>query len=254
MWLVLCDPGDQAALWAYAGLRERGLDPLELLSPHTLISSTRSAHRIDQLGARFEIGLPDGRVLASRDIDGVLNRVAFAPVGPLPFATQADALYAREELSALLLSLLTCIAPVSVNRPCANGLCGAWRSAAEWTVLAARAGLPVPPARLSSRPGVEPGRAADGSGRVLVLGEHVFGEHVSHDGESRDLAKACGQLARLAGTDLLGIDLLGIDLHRNGGHRVAFGGANPLPDLRLGGDAFLDRLLDHLTGLSAGTR
>ncbi|MEU6239197.1 hypothetical protein ABZ885_40265, partial [Kitasatospora sp. NPDC047058] len=157
MWLVLCDPGDRAALWAHEGLRKRGLEPLELLSPQALLGSTRTAHRVGRHGADFEICLPDGRVLASRDVSGVLNRVAAAPFGILPFARHADALYAREELDALLLSLLTCLAPVSVNRPCATGLCGAWRSAAEWTVLAARAGLPVPPARISSIPGPEPG-------------------------------------------------------------------------------------------------
>ncbi|MEU5431812.1 hypothetical protein AB0G73_00355 [Streptomyces sp. NPDC020719] len=243
MWLVLCDPGDRAALWAYEGLRDRGLDPLELLSPQTLLSSSRSAHRVGRLGAGFEIGLPDGHVLASQDIDGVLNRVAWAPFGFLPFATQADARYAWEELSALLLSLLTCLAPVSVNRPCATGLCGAWRSAAEWTVLAARAGLPVSPARISSSPGIEPRRDTPGSCNVLVLGEHVFGASTARDEE------ACVRLARLADTDLLGIGL-----HRDGGQRVVFAGANPLPDLRPGGDAFLDRLLNHLTGLSAGTR
>lgn len=241
MWLVLCDPGDRAALWAYEGLRERGLEPLALLSPQTLLGSTRSAHRVDGLGASFEIGLPDGGVLASRDVEGVLNRVASAPFGFLPFTTHADAVYAWEELRALLLSLLTCLAPVSVNRPSATGLCGAWRSAAEWTTLAARAGLPVPPARISSGPGTEPGPDIPGDGKVLVLGGHVFGTDGAVDEE------ACVRLARLAGTDLLGIGL-----HRDGGHHAVFAGGNPLPDLRLGGDVFLDRLLDHLTGLSTG--
>ncbi|MEU9045601.1 MULTISPECIES: hypothetical protein [unclassified Kitasatospora] len=244
MWLVLCDPGDQAALWAHEGLRKRGLEPLELLSPQALLGSTRSAHRVGRHGAAFDNSLPDGRILASRDVSGVLNRVAAAPFGLLPFDTHADARYAQEELSALLLSLLTCLGPVSVNRPGATGLCGAWRSAAEWTVLAARAGLPVPPARISSSPEPEPPWDAPGSGGVLVLGEHVFGEHGFGAPAAED-EKAYVRLARLAGTDLLGLDL-----HRDGGQRVVFAGATPLPDLRSGGDPFLDRLLDHLTGLS----
>ncbi|MBD0692922.1 hypothetical protein [Streptomyces sp. CBMA123] len=243
MWLVLCDPADQPALWAYQGLRERGLEPLELLSAQALLGSTRTAHRVDPDGASFELVLPDGRVLASRDVEGVLNRVACAPFGYLPFDTHADAVYAAEELHALLLSLLTCLAPVSVNPPVGYGLCGAWRSDPEWTALAARAGLPVPPAVISSDPDTAP-RAAppppDPSGRrdVLVLGEQIFGAPVPGDEEGYV------RLARLAEADLLGIAL-----QHDGRRPAAFAGATPMPDLRLGGDAFLDHLLKHLTGL-----
>ncbi|MDH6708710.1 hypothetical protein P3T27_005456 [Kitasatospora sp. MAA19] len=244
MWLVLCDPGDLAGMWAYAGLRRRGLAPLELLSPGDLLFSARSVHRVDESGASFEVDLPDGRVLASRDVDGVLNRAGYARVGALAFATEADAGYAREELGALLLSLLGCLAPVAVNRPCATGLSGAWRPPAEWTVLAARAGLPAAPVRLSNRSEREPPPPGPDEGRVLVLGEQVFGARVPDE-----YAQACVRLARLAGTDLLGIDL-----RRDGGHRTVFGGADPMPDLRLGGDAFLDRLLDRLTALPAAFR
>ncbi|MER7766884.1 hypothetical protein [Kitasatospora sp. NPDC096140] len=247
MWLVLGDPADRAALWAHKGLRERGLEPLELLSPQALLGSTRSAHRVGRHGAGFEIVLPDGRLLDSREVSGVLNRVAAAPFGLLPFDTHGDALYAQEELSALLLSLLTCLAPVAVNRPCATGLCGAWRSTAEWTVLAARAGLPVPPARISSSPGPEPDRAAvpDSDG-VLVLGDRVFGAPSLAASLSAEDEEACVRLARLAGTDLLGLDL-----HLDDEQRPVFGGASPLPDLRSGGEPFLDHLLDHLTALPA---
>ncbi|MFD7449186.1 hypothetical protein [Kitasatospora sp. NPDC059827] len=250
MWLVLCDPADRAAVWAYEGLRARGLAPLELLSPQTLLGSTRTAHRVDRLGARFTLTLPDGRVLDSRDVDGVLNRVAAPPFGYLPFTTHADAEYAARELSALLLSLLTCLAPVSINPPYGYGLCGAWRSPAEWTALAIRAGLPVPPARVSSDPDAEPPAAPAGRGDVLVLGEHVIGAPAAEDEEPYV------RLARLAELDLLGVDLLGVDLHRETGtgdrQPAVFAGASPLPDLRPGGDPFLDRLFKHLTALSPG--
>ncbi|MEV7392558.1 MULTISPECIES: hypothetical protein [unclassified Streptomyces] len=238
MWLVLCDPSDRAAVWAYEGLRERGLEPLELLSPQTLLDSSRSAHRIDRHGAGFELVLPDGRVLASRDVDGALNRVAAAPFGFLPFSTHADAVYAAQELHALLLSLLTCLAPVSVNRPGGYGLCGAWRSIPEWTALAARAGLPVAPVRLSSSLNVGPPPEPPVRGDVLVLGEQVFGAPVTEDREPYV------RLARLAE-----VSLLGVDLRHPEGRPPVFAGVTLLPDLRLGGDAFLDhlhkRLLDH---------
>ncbi|WP_405860958.1 hypothetical protein OG361_37785 [Streptomyces sp. NBC_00090] len=254
MWLVLCDPEDQAALWAYSGLRKRGLAPIELVAPRTLTRSARSAHRVDDDRATFEIGLPDGRTLASGDIDGVLNRLSYAPVDHLLFASPADTSYAMEEMSALLLSWLSCIAPLTVNRPSPRGLSGAWRSPAEWTVLAAGAGLPVSSLALSSTPRAdarveglrEPPHEPEGTPAhtVLVLGEQVFGgERV------RELVPACRRLARLADADLLGIDL---ELRDRGEAR--FAGATPLPDLRVGGDTLLESLHEHLTRLPARPR
>ncbi|MEV4441883.1 hypothetical protein AB0K09_23310 [Streptomyces sp. NPDC049577] len=242
MWLVLCEPGDRAGQWAYAGLRERGLEPLELVSPQALVHARRSAHRVGVDGASFEIGLADGRTLVSGDVEGALNRLSSAPVERLAFATQADTCYAMAEMSALLLSWLTCIAPVTVNRPSSLGLSGTWRSAAEWNALAARAGLPVSSLSLSSRPVPAP-PADPATHTVVVCGEQVFG-----DVETGDLARACTRLARLADTDLLGIDL-----RRGGRHRAHFAGASLLPDLRIGGSALIACLHERLTGVPTET-
>ncbi|MFF7770967.1 hypothetical protein ACFZC7_31220 [Streptomyces massasporeus] len=241
MWLVLCDAEDKAARWAYEGLRERGLAPLELVSSRHLVHAPRSAHRLDGSGADFGIDLPDGRTLAAGRIDGVLNRLSWAPVGDIVFATRADTLYAREEVSALLLSWLASIASVMVNRPSTRGLSGAWRSPAEWSVLAARAGLPVATLRLG-------GDAVTGTDMyspthsVVVLGEQVFGD-------VGDLAPACVRLARSARADLLGVDL------RLGDWSPArFTRATVLPDLRIGGSALIEALYGHLIGLPAVRR
>src|SRR5215831_9090260 len=101
MWLVLCDPTDDAALWAYAGLHRRGLAPLELVSPHALVYSTRSMHRIGERGASFEILLPDGRKLASAAVKGVLNRWTSVPTEHLRDVPESDMRYAVEEMNAL---------------------------------------------------------------------------------------------------------------------------------------------------------
>ncbi|MFE4305289.1 hypothetical protein ACFRR6_04435 [Streptomyces sp. NPDC056891] len=247
MWLVLCEPEDKAAMWAYTSLKERGLAPIELVAPRSLTRSERSAHRVEKDGASFEIGLPDGRALASGDIDGVLNRLAYAPVEHLVFTSRADTLYAMEEMSALVLSWLECIAPITVNRPSARGLSGAWRSAAEWTVLAARAGLPVAPLPLSSSLPAGPhgdATATTTARTVVVLGERVFGAE-----PVRALVPACRRLAKLAGTDLLGIDL-----ETDARDAARFAAATTLPDLRIGGDALVDRLHEHLTHLPARSR
>ncbi|MER7112090.1 hypothetical protein [Streptomyces sp. NPDC000229] len=240
MWLVLCDREDQAARWVGTELRERGLDPVELVDSGTLTRSVRSVHRIEEDRASFEITLPDGRTLASDDVEGVLNRLTYAPVEHLVFASEADTRYAVAEVSALVLSWLQCLAPVTVNRPSPLGLCGAWRSPAEWSVLAAGAGLPVAPLRLSSEGGTTATTKA-AARTVVVLGEHVFG-----CGAIPALRPACRRLARAAGADLLGVDL---ELDEK--HGARFAGATLLPDLRIAGTALVARLHAYLTRLPA---
>ncbi|MBB4717111.1 hypothetical protein BJ965_006993 [Streptomyces luteogriseus] len=238
MWLILCDPTDPVGNWARQGLRDRGLTPVELVTPDDLLYSTQLDHRVERSVAGFRVRLADGRTFADSDITGALNRVVRAPIAPLALASEADTLYAKSELSALMLSLLMCIAPVAVNQPSARGFCGAWRSAAEWTLLAARAGLPVRPRSLSSHAGSEPpGPAATHT--LVVFRESVFGGE-----DVQDLIPACVQLANLAGTDLLEIGL-----YRDS-RSVTFTRATPLPDLRLGGDPLLDHLHSHFYGLA----
>ncbi|MFE1292442.1 hypothetical protein [Streptomyces sp. NPDC058751] len=247
MWLVLGDPADRAAVWAYEGLRKRGLAPLELLTSDALIRSARQEHRVGPDGAGFRIRLAGGRPLESGDVRGVLNRVVRAPVRPPVLATPADSDYAVGELNALMLSWLLCVAPVAVNRPSPVGFCGAWRSAAEWAVLAARAGLPVPVLALSGRTGAAPqNRPATHS--VVVFKEQVYGGERLPDARCLpDVAPACVRLARLAGTHLLGVGL------HHDGRSVSFTGATPVPDLRIGGGALVDGLHRHFTGTAVTT-
>ncbi|MDQ1031674.1 hypothetical protein QF035_009256 [Streptomyces umbrinus] len=270
MWLVLCDAGDRAAHWAAAGLRERGLDPVEVVEAATLTRTARSTHRIeeergegqdriesDRTGdgaadgdrARFELTLPDGRNLASDAVHGVVNRLTHAPVDHLRFASLADTAYAMAEWDALVLSWLQCLAPVTVNRPSPLGLSGILRSPAEWTVLAAAAGLAVPPLRLTDDTTHERSTDRPPTRTLLVLGDDVYGVH---GGEALDgLSPACLSLARSAGADLLGIHLEP-DAHAR--HGARFAGATLLPDLRIAGASMLDGLHAYLTRLPARPR
>ena len=237
MWLVLCEPSDGAALWAYAGLRDRGLSPLELISPQALVCSTRSVHRIGEHGASFEIGLPDGRRLSSGDIKGVLNRWSNVPTNHLIGASESETRYAAEELNALVLSWLACIGRVAINRPSPRGLPGAWRSGSEWAMLAARAGFPVAALRLSSHHAPVVQAPAIETRSLIVLGGRIFGAELPPH-----VAQACARLAQLADTDLLGIEL-----HIDTAHRMYFGAATPWPDLRIGGRGLIDHLHHCLT-------
>jgi hypothetical protein len=229
MWVVLCEPSDHAALWAFAGLRERGLAPLSLVSPQALVCSLRLNHWIENGAAGFDIRMPNGDTLASRDIRGLLNRVAFTPTQHLAFASESERRYAAGELEALVLSLLAGLGCATVNRPSPRGLAGAWRMPAEWAVLAARSGLGTAPLRLSSR-GAAAASAAGARHKVIVLGARVFGR------VPRDVAQACLRLAASAETELLGIEL------QADAQGLRFAAADALPDLRLAGPAFIDAL------------
>ncbi|MFB6840550.1 hypothetical protein [Streptomyces sp. NPDC056361] len=275
MWLVLCDAGDRAAHWAAAGLRERGLDPVEVVDAGTLTRTVRSTHRIeeeqdagrdttasDRTGddaadgdrASFELTLPGARGFASDVVHGVLNRLTHAPLDHLRFASPADTSYAAAEWDALVLSWLQCLAPVTVNRPSPLGLSGTLRSPAEWTVLAAAAGLAVQPLKLTDdtahvRPTDRPPTRT-----LLVLGDDVHGVHGDdvHGGEALDgLSPACLRLARSAGADLLGIHL---EPDADALHGARFAGATLVPDLRIAGVPMLDGLHAYLTRLPARPR
>jgi hypothetical protein len=241
MWLVLCDPGDAAALWAYAGLKRRGLSALELVSPQSLVCSLRSVHRVGRADARFEISLADGRTLDSRALRGVLNRLSGIPVEHLVAAPAAEARYAIEETNALVLSMLECIAPITLNRASPRGLGGAWRPAMEWSALAGRAGLPAPVLKLTSAHRQVAPRPAREGARIIVLDGEVFGAALP-----ADLTQACVRLAELSETALLGIEF-----RRDHSGSLWFSDATALPDLRVGGSGLLDRLQRRMRGCAA---
>jgi len=240
MWLVLCEPEDEAAGWAADGLRARGLDPLEVVAPRALIRSGGCTHELGRGGATFTIGLPDGRTVASDAVRGVLNRAM--SVGA-PASAGSDGAYIAAELHALMLSLLGCLGPRALNRPSGYELAGAWRSVAEWSVLATRAGLRVPvlpPAALA----VPMPKDCTATLSVLVLDGSCYGDELGPED-----AAACVRLAALASTDLLGITL-----HRDAEAKGWFGAATPLPELRLGGSVFLDALHSHFVGPGSWSR
>ncbi len=235
MWLVLANAYDEPARWAAAGLAQRGPVAVELVTDDVLACSRRWEHRVGAAGADLRITLADGRELARGEISGVLNRLMGVPQGP--FRASPDLDYALQELNAFYMSWLQALPGAVLNPPSAQGLGGAWRHASEWVALALRAGLPVAPYRQSSRDGdapcypslVPPGTPVS---TAIVLDGALSGTPLPEP-----LAAACVRLAGLAGVPLLGIDFT---VSREAGW--IFAGASACPDLRLGGEAFLDQL------------
>lgn len=240
MILVICHEADGSAAWAAAALRRRGL-PLTLLTGRDLAAVRRWRHTLSPDGAAaWAFELEPGRTLRSADVRGVLNRLSAVPWTWLSRIGGPDRLYAAQEMHAFYLSWLQALPGAVLNRPTPQGLCGNIRHPAAWTALALRAGLPVRPYRQTCdddvvdrwRPTIEPTRQT-----VLVIGDRVIGP-----GElTRAHAAALRRLAHASGCALLGVDFARAP---DGGWRMT--GANPAPDLTVGGERLADALADAL--------
>ncbi len=237
MWLVLCPASDPVGLWAYDGLKQLGLAPVELVTAESLAYARLWEHRVEDSGTHLKITLPDGRVLCSSRIRGALNRLLAPSQVITQLAVASDQAYAQGELLALYLSWLHGLPGVVINRPTPLGLCGAWYHISEWVCRAGRAGLRTPAYRQSGHDGLDRGYrslAPEGATvlSLITLRGEVFGGRVPEN-----VVRACGKLAEEAGTDMLGIELY---LAENG--EWTFANAVPCPDLTRGGMPLLQRL------------
>lgn len=232
MWMVLCDSDDLSALWAAQGLKSRGLQPLEIITPEMLVYNRQFLHHLTTFQRISQIVLADGRVINSGAICGTLNRLQFLPLAHLKGVTATDRLYAEQELYALFLSWLNCLPDPVLNRPTAQGLSGAWRHQSEWIWMASQAGLATmlycqgdkDTAPLPQFPSVKH--------TITVVNDTCFGSVVPPT-----VASGSVRLGELSQTSLLGIDF---QITSDG--NWIFLNAQPLPDLRLGGEDLLDFL------------
>ena len=243
MWLVLCDANDASATLVFQALRARGIAPLELITADALALAEEWEHRIEGDAASVRVRLGDGRTFEGGALRGVLNRLFTAPTWHWRAAAKADQEYVQQELIAFFLSWLNALPCPVINRPTPQGLCGRWRSEAEWVCLAQRAGLPVAPYRASSLDRIDEMR---GEKRLLVPGAStrsviVVNGTVAGTSVPDELKDACAAFAKEAETELIGLDFID-----GAAGPWTFVGANPMPDLRWGGPALIDALVEAL--------
>jgi hypothetical protein len=245
----LCEADDVAALWAYQGLQARGLAPLELISAQMLERGVRWEHRLGADGVSITISLTQDRTIRGDAIRGVLNRLVTVPTGWLLKVEAEDRNYATQELAAFFLSWLYALPAPVLNRPTPQGLSGSWRRLSEWVWLAARAGLPTPAYRRSSRDYINEGGSqksfagSDAVNTVIIIEGHVVSRSAPPD-----IIRGCQRLAKLANIALLGVEFV----EGSEGHWT-FANAVPLPDLQLGGEVLLDVLAAVLRGVEGTT-
>lgn len=233
MWLILCERNDPVALWVYKGLNERGVAPLEIICPDTLVDNVIWEHRLEPDKITTDFTLSDGRKVTSSNIQGVINR--FIDVGNehLTFMPYAEQNYIMHEMTAFFISWLYSLPYPVLNRPTPQGLSGYSRHFSEWVWLAARAGLPTADYIYTDyhHPAIESGYTLPDC-KIFVIDGHVAGESTPPG-----IQKGCLRLAELAKTALLEISFV----VRPGGVWI-FTGATPFPDLRYGGNPLLDIL------------
>src|SRR5688500_20136449 len=75
MWLMICSAHDASALWAFHGLRARGLHPFELVTDEMLTTRARWEHTVGVDGANVNVTLADGRIIDNRYVNGVVDRL-----------------------------------------------------------------------------------------------------------------------------------------------------------------------------------
>lgn len=232
-WLVIASSRDASARWVYDRLC--ALDPakIECVTDADLMDAIWR-HEVSDDGCRTILTLADGRQIDTSQVSGVLNRLTHIPAEMVAKVTPDDREYARQELYALVLSWLQSFEGHVLNPPDAMGLCGAWRSDAEWAMLAHDAGIPSMPVNSGKQTGgwLSYPSMAISPPNVVVIGDDVF-SRVEVNEATSDKYRA---LAKRANTPILGLyfvdDLLS--------------GATPLPDLRAGGDDLIESIARFL--------
>jgi hypothetical protein len=225
MIVILCHPGDAAALWLAGMMRGEGAGRVELVTVEELVYSRRIVYRLSDAGSSGSIGLADGRTLRPETIAGLVNRVSYLPTQHFARALPADRAYAEAELNAFLLAWINGVAGRVINPPLPTALGGGTFPLPTLIHFAAMAGLRSEAWRASTvelegaTPPLRPTHAA------VVFDGRMFGAVLP-----RALQDGCRRFAALTGVPLLQIEF---NQSRERGFR--FVNASGAVDFRIGG-------------------
>lgn len=258
MFLILAQYDDLVAKSVYEELcQTHGLDNTRLLTADDLAIRTSWALHQEGSIVRTEMRCADGQRISSDNITAVFNRLRFVTAPQFVDASLEDREYAVMEMHAFLLSWLSGLECIVINRPNPRSLGGELRGNAEWLLLAGREGLPSRRMRFATSArrfpvsNFEAMVPIDGSGlvgettlvpttksilgiapvhfleavgpersRVLIIGEQSHGDNVD-----APLRNRCLQLARETGVTLVEFTFA----RENNGNKWLFCGANPFP-------------------------
>lgn len=225
MIVILCHPGDAAALWLAGTMQEHRLAGVELITVEQLVYSRRIVYRLSDAGSSGSIALADGRSLRPEAVTGLVNRVAYLPTQHFARAAPADRAYAEAELSAFLLAWINGVAGRVINPPRPVALGCETFPLPTLVHLAAMAGLPTEPWRASTSGSDGTALPLPTTHSVVVFDGRLFGALLP-----RPLQDACRRLAVL-----LGVSLLQVDLNQTPERGWRFVNASGVVDFRIGG-------------------
>lgn len=230
MNVILCHPGDGAALALARAWRRRGT-AVDLVTVEQLVYSRRIVWQQDADGDRGEVVLHDGRRLRPEAIDLLINRIRWLPTDHFARAGATDREYAAAELSAFLLAWLNGIAGRVLNPPRPYALGGAEPGVMALHHYAALAGLPLDDRCFDDHEASDAPMAAER--RAIVFDGRVYGAALPRTWHQ--------PLAQLA--SLLGLPLMQAEFARTPGQDWQIVAAHGLVDFAAGGAALL-RALD----------
>ncbi len=243
MWLVLCDPHDHAALWAGSQLRSLGLMPVQFVAPQELLLASRLEYCAEVSTKAYAYAQLQGdRVIDTRSVHGTINRAVRLNCPQVGVAATQDRSYVQAEMDAIMLAWLAALSARAINPATASAWSGVQLSAFAWAQHAQAAGFTTLPYRCGHA-GLEHPPALN-----CQLSTHLVFAEETYPALPSTLASAAIQLAKRVRVPLLGITL--------GWHTPNFGpkdarhanfiDANTLPDLRVGGTAFIAALAASL--------
>ena len=187
MVLILAHAADAGAASVAERLSARiGRTRVRTLRPEAL-ALARWSHRVDvRGGASTRLTPPDGRTVASGEIEAVLNRIRYLPLPRFRRASPKDVDYAGAELQAVVASWLCELGDRVVNPVGRHPWLTPEMPLPLWASIASAAGLPVRSARLAASAngaderdcaaGTWPHASDEAVSRVLVAGDAVTGE------------------------------------------------------------------------------
>jgi hypothetical protein len=226
MIVILCHPGDAAAVWLGDAMQYLRVGEVEVVAVEQLVFSRRIVYRLSDAGDSGSIELADGRILRPDAITGLVNRVRYLPTQHFARAQSTDRAYAEAELSAFLLAWINGVAGRVINPPLPFALGGGTFPMPTVVHLAAMAGLPTQPWRATAAGDDDSRFPMSPTHAVLTFDGRLFGPLLP-----RHLQDGCRRLALL-----LDAPLLQVELHQSSERGWQFVNASGAVDFRIGGN------------------
>jgi len=227
--LIIAEPDDLGALWLRSQLDRRPADPVEVVTPATLVYAPSIVQRLTSRVSDADFRLTDGRTLRMSAVQGVINRIRAVPTAHLHAADAAERDYAASELHAFLLGWLASFDCAMLNAPAPESLSGPSHSPMSTLHFAAIAGLSCRRTQIKTTAPQPLEQAPPRRTAVhFILDDQVIGPLLP--APMRDAMVA---FARLWGARLLQIETIA------GGGRNEFVSATSLVDFAAGGDTLI---------------